>query len=196
MQPFTPQPLPLSEIAWEPLIPLIGKANRSIAQYDGVLYGVPNPEVLLSPLTTQEAVLSSRIEGTQATLCSWRSFTHSLKSSIRSQTATEGLAILLINVSEYRFIVGGLQPVSQHFSQITSPRNYREPDISQKTGPTNSGSAQLTARPRGGPCRVALRRPGRREESTLSTSSPTVSPENAARLDGPRHSRCRATTKL
>jgi Fic family protein len=68
MQPFTPPLLPLSEIAWEPLIPLIGKANRSIAQYDGVLYGVPNPEVLLSPLTTQEAVLSSRIEGTQATL--------------------------------------------------------------------------------------------------------------------------------
>ena len=68
MQPFTPQLLPLSEIAWEPLIPLIGKANRSIAQYDGVLYGVPNPGVLLSPLTTQEAVLSSRIEGTQATL--------------------------------------------------------------------------------------------------------------------------------
>jgi len=29
---------------------------------------VPNAEVLLSPLTTQEAVLSSRIEGTQATL--------------------------------------------------------------------------------------------------------------------------------
>jgi Fic family protein len=66
--PFTPQTLPLTEIAWEPLIPLIGRANRSIAQYDGVLYGVPNPEVLLSPLTTQEAVLSSRIEGTQATL--------------------------------------------------------------------------------------------------------------------------------
>jgi Fic family protein len=68
MEPFTPQMLPLAEIAWEPLIPLIGKANRSIAQYDGVLYGVPNPEVLLSPLTTQEAVLSSKIEGTQATL--------------------------------------------------------------------------------------------------------------------------------
>src|ERR1700737_4745369 len=68
MEPFTPQMLPLAEIAWEPLIPLIGKAHRSIAQYDGVLYGVPNPEVLLSPLTTQEAVLSSKIEGTQATL--------------------------------------------------------------------------------------------------------------------------------
>jgi Fic family protein len=39
-----------------------------VAHFDGVLYGVPNAELLLSPLTTQEAVLSSRIEGTQATL--------------------------------------------------------------------------------------------------------------------------------
>jgi Fic family protein len=68
MNPFIPQPLPIKEIAWERLIPLIGKANRSLAHYEGVLYGVPNPEVLLSPLTTQEAVLSSKIEGTQASL--------------------------------------------------------------------------------------------------------------------------------
>jgi Fic family protein len=33
-----------------------------------VLKGLPNPELLLSPLTTQEAVLSSKIEGTQASL--------------------------------------------------------------------------------------------------------------------------------
>jgi Fic family protein len=68
MDPFVPDPLPLSGIDWEAQIPLIGKANRALAHYDGVLYGVPNPDVLLSPLTTQEAVLSSRIEGTQATL--------------------------------------------------------------------------------------------------------------------------------
>lgn len=68
MKPFVPQVLPITEVEWESLIPLIGRANRALAQYNGVLYGVPNPEVLLSPLTTQEAVLSSRIEGTQATL--------------------------------------------------------------------------------------------------------------------------------
>lgn len=68
MEPFIPQKLPLREVKWEPLIPLIGKANRSLAYYDGTLCGVPNPEILLSPLTTQEAVLSSKIEGTQATL--------------------------------------------------------------------------------------------------------------------------------
>ena len=68
MKPFLPEELPIKKVHWERLIPLISKANRSIAQYEGVLYGVPNPEVLLSPLTTQEAVLSSKIEGTQATL--------------------------------------------------------------------------------------------------------------------------------
>ncbi len=68
MKPADPQHLPLREIDWEPLIPLIVRANRSLAHYDGVLHGVPNPEVLLAPLTTEEAVLSSRIEGTQATL--------------------------------------------------------------------------------------------------------------------------------
>ena len=68
MKPFTPQKLPLSKVNWEPLIPLLAKANRSLAYYDGILQGVANPGLLLSPLTTQEAVLSSRIEGTQATL--------------------------------------------------------------------------------------------------------------------------------
>jgi Fic family protein len=68
MKPFIPQRLPLKDVKWEPLIPLIGKANRALAHYEGVLYGVPNPDLLLSPLTTQEAVLSSKIEGTQATL--------------------------------------------------------------------------------------------------------------------------------
>ena len=33
-----------------------------------MLAAIPNPDVLLAPLTTQEAVLSSRIEGTQATI--------------------------------------------------------------------------------------------------------------------------------
>lgn len=68
MKPFSPQLLPITEVSWEPLIPLIGLANRRIAEYNGVLYSLPDPAVLLSPLTTQEAVLSSRIEGTQATL--------------------------------------------------------------------------------------------------------------------------------
>jgi Fic family protein len=59
---------PPRSIDWEPLIPLIGPASAAIARYDGTLAAVPDPDVLLSPLTTHEAVLSSRIEGTQATM--------------------------------------------------------------------------------------------------------------------------------
>ncbi len=59
---------PPPALDWPRLLPLIGPANAAIARYEGVLHGIPNPDVLLSPLTSQEAVLSSRIEGTQATL--------------------------------------------------------------------------------------------------------------------------------
>ncbi len=52
----------------EVLFPLIGPANAAVARYEGVLAGIPNPNVLLSPLTSREAVLSSKIEGTQVTL--------------------------------------------------------------------------------------------------------------------------------
>jgi Fic family protein len=53
---------------WPRLVPLLGPASAALARYDGVLGAVPNPQVLLSPLTTQEAVLSSRIEGTQTSV--------------------------------------------------------------------------------------------------------------------------------
>ncbi len=68
MKPYSPQRLPLDSLDWVSLVPLIGKANAAVARYDGLLQAIINPAVLLSPLTTQEAVLSSRIEGTQATL--------------------------------------------------------------------------------------------------------------------------------
>jgi len=56
------------ELDWTSLVPHIGPASAAIARYDGILAAMPNPALLLSPLTTQEAVLSSRIEGTQATM--------------------------------------------------------------------------------------------------------------------------------
>jgi len=68
MQPYQPQKLPLKSIEWEKLVDLMGMANRYVARYDGLLQSVINPDVLLAPLRTQEAVLSSKIEGTQATL--------------------------------------------------------------------------------------------------------------------------------
>ncbi|HMO75957.1 MAG TPA: Fic/DOC family N-terminal domain-containing protein [Sphingopyxis sp.] len=60
---FPPRELDLGK-----LFPLVGPANAAVARYEGVLAGIPNPNVLLSPLTAREAVLSSKIEGTQVTL--------------------------------------------------------------------------------------------------------------------------------
>lgn len=68
MNSYLPDPLPLSALDYKLLLPLVGQANAALARYDGLLRGIPNPEVMLSPLTTQEAVLSSKIEGTQATV--------------------------------------------------------------------------------------------------------------------------------
>lgn len=59
---------PPTQLDWEQLIPLLGPTSAAVARYDGTLAAIPNAAVLLSPLTTQEAVLSSRIEGTQATM--------------------------------------------------------------------------------------------------------------------------------
>ena len=59
---------PDDRLDWRTLIPAIGPAAAAVARYDGMLAAVPNPDVLLAPLTTQEAVLSSRIEGTEATM--------------------------------------------------------------------------------------------------------------------------------
>lgn len=58
---------PPRQLDWPKLIPFLGSTAAAVARYDGVLTGGPNAGILLSPLTTQEAVLSSRIEGTQAT---------------------------------------------------------------------------------------------------------------------------------
>lgn len=59
---------PEAHLDWQRLLPLIGPATSALARYDGMLAAIPNPSVLLAPLSTREAVLSSRIEGTQATM--------------------------------------------------------------------------------------------------------------------------------
>ena len=68
MKPYVPETLPLQSLDWVRFITLIGQANAELARYDGILQGIINPSVLLSPLTTKEAVISSKIEGTQASL--------------------------------------------------------------------------------------------------------------------------------
>lgn len=68
MQPYIPQALPRPDLDYRRLIGKVGPANAALARYDGLLQSVINPSVLLSPLANREAVLSSKIEGTQATV--------------------------------------------------------------------------------------------------------------------------------
>jgi Uncharacterized conserved protein len=66
MKVFKPQTLPIKDLNWEKLSFYISKANSALSMYNGLLEAIPNPGIFISPITTQEAVLSSRIEGTQA----------------------------------------------------------------------------------------------------------------------------------
>lgn len=65
---FVPDPLP-PVLDWTPrLIKLLSEADRLIGKLAGEGGRLPNPHILMRPFTQREAVLSSKIEGTQATL--------------------------------------------------------------------------------------------------------------------------------
>ena len=59
---------PPGDLDWARLVPAIGRAHSTVAAYGAMLESIPNTSVLISPLATQEAVYSNRIEGTQTTL--------------------------------------------------------------------------------------------------------------------------------
>jgi len=66
--PHSPEKLPLDGVDWAQLVQPIAEANTALARYDGLLEANPNPRLLLSLLSAQEAVISSGIEGTVATV--------------------------------------------------------------------------------------------------------------------------------
>lgn len=66
-KPFTPPKLP-PKLDYVPLIGRLTKVHAALARLDATLERLPNPKILERSFTTQEAVQSSKIEGTQATL--------------------------------------------------------------------------------------------------------------------------------
>ena len=65
---FVPAPLP-PELDWTPrLIGALSDADRLVGRLAGEGGRLPNPHILIRPFIRREAVLSSKIEGTQATL--------------------------------------------------------------------------------------------------------------------------------
>src|SRR5947209_11090760 len=65
---YVPHPLPPTlSLSWE-LVSEISEADRALSELAGIARTLPNPHLLISPFIRREAVLSSRIEGTQASL--------------------------------------------------------------------------------------------------------------------------------
>lgn len=65
---FRPNPLP-PELVWTPrLVRILSQADRLLGRLASEGRQLPNPHVLIRPFIRREAVYSSRIEGTQATL--------------------------------------------------------------------------------------------------------------------------------
>jgi len=67
---FVPKPLPPSpRIQYdEELQSLLSTADRSLARLDGITTVLPNPDLFIAMYVKKEALLSSQIEGTQASL--------------------------------------------------------------------------------------------------------------------------------
>lgn len=70
-KPHVPEKLPvqLADALYDyEIINLISRANNAMGAYKGFLINTINPMLLISPLVSQEAVLSSKLEGTHATI--------------------------------------------------------------------------------------------------------------------------------
>ncbi len=59
---------PPSKLDLGKFLPALLKATDAVARYDQMLKNLHNSEILLTPLRSQEAVISSRIEGTVSTM--------------------------------------------------------------------------------------------------------------------------------
>lgn len=65
---FVPAPLP-PKLAYDPdLVRLLSTADAALSELSGLGRLLPNPHLLIGPWMAREAVLSSRIEGTRASL--------------------------------------------------------------------------------------------------------------------------------
>ena len=68
LKAFVPDPIPREVNIDSGLIYRLDEASRAVATLAGAGETIPNPHLLIRPFMRREAVLSSRIEGTQASL--------------------------------------------------------------------------------------------------------------------------------
>lgn len=65
---FIPAPLPPTLVYDDDLVLALSRADAALSELSGLGRHLPNPHLLIAPYVRREAVLSSRIEGTKASL--------------------------------------------------------------------------------------------------------------------------------
>ena len=96
---FVPNRLPpIIDLTWE-FANQISESDRQLSQLAGAVRTLPNPHLLINPFTRREAVLSSRIEGTVASLSDLMSF--EALGGVRSDRADVGEVANYVTALEY-----------------------------------------------------------------------------------------------
>ncbi len=83
---FVPNPLPPAIAYTKELVALLSEADHQLGNLSGVGALLPNPDLLITPYIKREAVLSSKIEGTQASLSDLFYFEAANKEERRRET--------------------------------------------------------------------------------------------------------------
>jgi Uncharacterized conserved protein len=94
---FVPAPLPPAIEYTPALVRLLSVADAALSELSGVGHILPNPHILIAPYVRREAVLSSRIEGTHASL-----------SELLADEAGQGMPVSPDDVHEVRNYVVAL----------------------------------------------------------------------------------------
>jgi Fic family protein len=100
---FLPNPLPPLLAFDAELVQALSEADRALGELSGAGRTMPNPNLLIRPFISREAVLSSRIEGTQAEIDDLYAYQLSLFSY------SEGLALNKADVHEVDNYVRALE---------------------------------------------------------------------------------------
>jgi len=98
---FVPNPLPPENLTLEmDLVSLLSEADRALGELAGLGRTLLNPHLLVSPFMRREAVMSSRIEGTRASLSDL--YTYEVSPSDVEETVTDVSEVLnYVHALEY-----------------------------------------------------------------------------------------------